>query len=146
MVALAAEPVAAIVIVAVRFMPEGPAEKVSVAFPVASVVKVDALICPVDAVAVNAWADKIELLEFKTVAVSVTELVPSLLTFVPLEVSDIVVAADVAVAVVVVAVVAVLPHPVDNSVAQIANPPRKIEAVRLIRGDIISLFRARAQL
>lgn len=145
MEAVAADPVAVTVIVAVRLIPEAPAVNVNVALPVASVVNVDALICPVVAAMVRACAASIELLEFKTVAVSVTELVPSLLTLVPVEVRAIVAAVDVVVAVVVVAVGATLPQPEDASIEANAKIPIKIIDVRLIKSIVNFLFRAYAQ-
>jgi hypothetical protein len=145
--AVAADPVAATVIVAVRLSPVVPAEKVIVAFPVASVVTDDALICPVDAVNVSACPDKIELPVVKAVAVRVTELVPSLFTLLPVVVSEIVEAVDVAVvAAVVTAVVGVFPQPAKaSSRKKIAKLPIRIEAERLINSIVNFLFRACAQ-
>jgi hypothetical protein len=56
--------------------------------------------CPEDAEKVSACPDNIELEEVKTVAVIVTEFVPSLLTLVPVVESEIVDAAEVLVVVV----------------------------------------------
>lgn len=82
------------VTVAVRLMPEAPAEKLALAIPVASVVPVLALNCPVEAEKVTACPVKTEFPASSAVAVMVMESEPSLLSVfaLALKVSDVVVA------------------------------------------------------
>lgn len=68
------------VIVAVRFTPDGPAEKLAVATPCALVVAVLALNCPVDAEKETVSPVNTEFTELKVVAEIVTESEPSLLS------------------------------------------------------------------
>jgi hypothetical protein len=121
--AVVVDPVAVTVIVAVRFRPEGPAEKVKVVIPVASVVADAALSCPDEAEKVRACPDNTELPAVRTVAVIVTEFVPSLLTDVPVLVSEIVAAVE-AVTMLAVVTEPSAPQPPKESTVTIANTLR----------------------